>query len=1191
MYLPRPFQFLLPLLFMASGAGQTHAADAYASGYTNTAASPNTTLVVLGDAAGAFSILTPPANGALSHPDDGSPVSGLINGSSVVFTPDEGFRGQDSFTFSRDSGSASTAYISIFDTYRANPRQVGETLIGAEGSSYGVSVATSNDGMTVAVGAPETLQEVGSVDYWEPGQVSVFRYDGESWQQLGQVLEGFVSCFTNVVSDTQCQGELAGHRVSLSGDGNVLAIGAPRYSVGADYPEGSGYPEYVGRVVVYDLVSGSWVQRGGALVGQRWDYAGDCVELSSDGTVLGICSAPGSNADDGPDAFVEFWKWNGNKWEQMGGRITLHEDTGEENLDLALSADGHTFVVGGGGSGYYAAYSTANIVTAYQWSGSAWVQMGTQQIDCCTQSLNKTDFGHSLAMSADGRSFVAGASNYPGGGITRVFKWDGSDWTKVILPISGALVAMSSNGLTVAASGSFSSGQSGVAVYQYHSGAWEWISTTGQIFRSNYGRVYGEQALALSDDGRFVVLGSSDDAEARIVELGNNRPSITSGIPGTALFVGDEYSYQVTATDPDADELSFDADNLPQWMDVDAASGAVSGVPALEDAGTYRDIFFRVSDGEQTDQSPAFDLVVMQDTDDDGVPNDCDDVCSAAGYQEDLDDDGDYVLDADDAYPLISLDGRTDTDIDGRPDDCDGACIDIGMTADDDDDNDGVFDPDDNYPLIALGDLTDTDGDGAPDQCGELAPSPCDGTEMASDLDDDNDLVADVEDAFPLDPAESLDTDGDGTGNNADTDDDDDGLSDAEEAELGLDPLHPDSDGDGATDFEEVNDVVAPMLSTSLDDSDYYSSAQILTIICSDAGTGCQSVTYSINGDQPSKIYAPEGKPEIASEGAYQILISATDYADNETLVDLGVKYVDYLEPSIEITRPQENQQNMPDSVRAIATDSGSGIQTVEFKIRNVTNETYLAISDGFEDWLTEAELGGVIPWVTYESVFIESNLYRLELEGRVDPENTYQVWGRAADKSGRISETEEFCFGDGCLVIDDDGDGVPNVQDNCPLLSNSNQLDTDSDLLGDVCDDDDDGDGVADYSDLCPLGNCEPRGLQIDRTDYEDGKIILYVSVGDDGGSSLIGYEATCTDGNNIFTGTSPSSPITVSGLTNDVAYTCRLTATNSVGTSSASAATEPITPEEILTGLPIWLLYQATQQSPCELLYCAGE
>jgi hypothetical protein len=81
------------------------------------------------------------------------------------------------------------------------------------------------------------------------------------------------------------------------------------------------------------------------------------------------------------------------------------------------------------------------------------------------------------------------------------------------------------------------------------------------------------------------------------------------------------------------------------------------------------------------------------------------------------------------------------------------------------------------------------------------------------------------------------------------------------------------------------------------------------------------------------------------------------------------------------------------------------------------------------------------------------------------------------------------------------------------------------------------------------------------------------------DSGASITGYNATCTDGTNTFNGTSTSSPITVSGLTDDVAYTCTVTATNSVVTSSASAATDPITPEETYTGLPIWLLYEANQ------------
>ena len=52
--------------------------------------------------------------------------------------------------------------------------------------------------------------------------------------------------------------------------------------------------------------------------------------------------------------------------------------------------------------------------------------------------------------------------------------------------------------------------------------------------------------------------------------------------------------------------------------------------------------------------------------------------------------------------------------------------------------------------------------------------------------------------------------------------------------------------------------------------------------------------------------------------------------------------------------------------------------------------------------------------------------------------------------------------------VIDTDGDGIIDSQDNCPLKANSDQADQDNDGIGDVCEDSD-GDGLFDDVDNCP--------------------------------------------------------------------------------------------------------------------------
>ena len=106
------------------------------------------------------------------------------------------------------------------------------------------------------------------------------------------------------------------------------------------------------------------------------------------------------------------------------------------------------------------------------------------------------------------------------------------------------------------------------------------------------------------------------------------------------------------------------------------------------------------------------------------------------------------------------------------------------------------------------------------------------------------------------------------------------------------------------------------------------------------------------------------------------------------------------------------------------------------------------------------------------------------------------------------------------------------------------------------------------------------PSGVTIDQTDVGDGEIYLTVSLASDGGGAISFYEAVCSDGTSDFTGQSTTTTITVSGLENDDSYTCTVTATNSAGTSSASAASDTLTPEA-LPGLPIWLLEAVSQSA----------
>ena len=146
-------------------------------------------------------------------------------------------------------------------------RGVDKDLVGhKEGDQFGIDMALSADGNTVAIGAFERTH-----DFRFPGYAQVFEWNNDSWSQLGQTLLG------------KAPGDLFGGAISISEDGYTVAIGAP-YSDN----EGGNYSGQV-RIYRFDRELSRWLLLGQVLNGKRsGDDLGRNLELAADGKSLCI---------------------------------------------------------------------------------------------------------------------------------------------------------------------------------------------------------------------------------------------------------------------------------------------------------------------------------------------------------------------------------------------------------------------------------------------------------------------------------------------------------------------------------------------------------------------------------------------------------------------------------------------------------------------------------------------------------------------------------------------------------------------------------------------------------------------------------------------------------------------------------------------------------------------------------------
>ena len=91
-----------------------------------------------------------------------------------------------------------------------------------------------------------------------------------------------------------------------------------------------------------------------------------------------------------------------------------------------------------------------------------------------------------------------------------------------------------------------------------------------------------------------------------------NRAPVISGNPPTSVLVDQAYDFRPTASDADANTLSFSIANKPSWANFDATAGRLWGTPDAADAGSWSGIRITVSDGTASASLASFTIVVEQ---------------------------------------------------------------------------------------------------------------------------------------------------------------------------------------------------------------------------------------------------------------------------------------------------------------------------------------------------------------------------------------------------------------------------------------------------------------------------------------------------------------------------------------------------------------------------------------------------
>lgn len=347
--------------------------------------------------------------------------------------------------------------------------QVGPDFNGRQaGDLLGYSVCASLDGRIFAVGAPEGHRIDTGLS---AGQVQVFvRQSTDSstttWSPLGQLLEG------------DAREDRFGASLALAHDGTVLAVGAP----GSDNGGKDVGAVHVYQLVDQEWVRQGQRLEGGS----DFDLFGSAVSLSKDGRVLAVAAPKDDNNESGDSVdwgSVTIYSLSpGGDWVAVGNQLVGSSPTDQFGKSISLSSNGESIAVGAFRHDVDAVMNTGQVqVFKLQQTSGLWARVGSEFLD---RSLSGGMCGISTSLSGDGNILAFGCHDGDLGplglGRVRVYQYNGSSWVQLGDDLVGEVqgdqfgrtVSLSIDG-TVVAGGSTTVGQ--VRVYRFENERWSQI--------------------------------------------------------------------------------------------------------------------------------------------------------------------------------------------------------------------------------------------------------------------------------------------------------------------------------------------------------------------------------------------------------------------------------------------------------------------------------------------------------------------------------------------------------------------------------------------------------------------------------------------------------------------------------------------------------------------------------------------